>query len=204
MNNFNIINIFPTPIYFSNLERNFTKKEILFTEQTKNKVRDNDGNVTSIDNYILNNKCFSQLKKDLTLKVNDYFNKIICPLEEVKPYITQSWLNYTKKNDYHHSHEHPNSFVSGVFYFNADPDVDTITFMKKDYNSILLEIKEYNLFNSKTWWFPIQTGQLILFPSSTTHFVSSKQGENLRTSLAFNVFIKGKLGSNKSLTELIL
>ena len=116
MNNFNIINIFPTPIYFSNLERNFTKKEILFTEQTKNKVRDNDGNVTSIDNYILNNKCFSQLKKDLTLKVNDYFNKIICPLEEVKPYITQSWLNYTKKNDYHHSHEHPNSFVSGVFY----------------------------------------------------------------------------------------
>ena len=204
MNNFNIINIFPTPIYFSNLERNFTKKEILFTEQTKNKVRDNDGNVTSIDNYILNNKCFSQLKKDLTLKVNDYFNKIICPLEEVKPYITQSWLNYTKKNDYHHSHEHPNSFVSGVFYFNADPDVDTITFMKKDYNQISLEIKEYNLFNSKTWWFPIQTGQLILFPSSTTHFVSSKQGENLRTSLAFNVFIKGKLGNNKSLTELIL
>jgi hypothetical protein len=34
--------------------------------------------------------------------------------------------------------------------------------------------------------------------------VENKQGKNIRTSLSFNVFVKGKFGSNKDLTELIL
>jgi len=34
--------------------------------------------------------------------------------------------------------------------------------------------------------------------------VETKEGNNTRISLAFNVFIKGKIGNNKQLTELIL
>jgi hypothetical protein len=34
--------------------------------------------------------------------------------------------------------------------------------------------------------------------------VETKEGTNTRISLAFNVFIKGKVGNNKGLTELIL
>jgi hypothetical protein len=34
--------------------------------------------------------------------------------------------------------------------------------------------------------------------------VETKQGNNVRTSLAFNVFVEGKIGDNKDLTELIL
>ncbi len=34
--------------------------------------------------------------------------------------------------------------------------------------------------------------------------VETKQGDNTRISLAFNVFIKGTVGNNKELTELIL
>lgn len=34
--------------------------------------------------------------------------------------------------------------------------------------------------------------------------VENKQGDNTRISLAFNVFIKGTVGNNKQLTELIL
>ena len=43
-----------------------------------------------------------------------------------------------------------------------------------------------------------------MFPSETTHTVDNKQGENIRTSLAFNVFIKGTLGDKRELTELLL
>ena len=43
-----------------------------------------------------------------------------------------------------------------------------------------------------------------MFPSSLTHMVETKEGNNTRISLAFNVFIKGKIGNNKQLTELIL
>ena len=43
-----------------------------------------------------------------------------------------------------------------------------------------------------------------MFPSSTIHQVETKQGNNTRISLAFNTFYKGTLGSNGTLTELIL
>ena len=48
------------------------------------------------------------------------------------------------------------------------------------------------------------TGNIFLFPSSLTHMVETKQGENTRISLSFNVFVKGTIGNNKNLTELIL
>jgi hypothetical protein len=34
--------------------------------------------------------------------------------------------------------------------------------------------------------------------------VENKKGKNTRISLAFNVFVKGTVGNNKDLTELIL
>jgi hypothetical protein len=43
-----------------------------------------------------------------------------------------------------------------------------------------------------------------MFPSSTTHQVDTKKGNNTRVSLAFNTFYKGAVGSDTSLTELIL
>ncbi len=51
---------------------------------------------------------------------------------------------------------------------------------------------------------PQENNNLILFPSSLTHMVETKEGNNTRISLAFNVFIKGIIGDNKNLTELIL
>ena len=200
-----ITGIFPTPIYISKLNRKLNSKELLFIDKTKLDVHNNEGNTTSNDNYILNNKNFKNLKSDLDLIIKDYFNKIICPTNSITPYITQSWLNYTETNQHHHKHEHQNSLISGVFYVNSDEKFDKIKFYKKDvYQIIKPEVKEWNLWNSESWWFPVKTGDIILFPSSLTHMVETKQGDNTRISLAFNVFIKGMIGNNKGLNELKL
>ena len=196
--------IFPTPIYISKLNRELFKEELLFIDNTKLDVYKNEGNTTSIDNYILNHKAFKDLKTDLDLSVQDYFDKIICPSNNITPYITQSWLNYTEKNQYHHKHQHPNSLVSGVFYINCDEKFDKIKFYNDNYKTIKPEIKDWNIWNSQSWWFPVKTGDIILFPSSLIHMVETKEGDNTRISLAFNVFIKGAVGLNKELTELIL
>ena len=196
--------IFPTPIYMSKLDRELSKKELTFVEKSKLDHYKNDGNITSNDNYILNQKVFSSLKEDLYLRVQDYFNKVLSTTDAVTPYITQSWLNYTETNQYHHKHEHPNSFVSGVFYVNCHEQFDKIKFFRNDYQTIKPEIKDWNLYNSESWWFTVKTGDIILFPSSLTHMVETKEGDNTRISLAFNVFIKGTIGNNKNLTELIL
>jgi hypothetical protein len=144
-----IHSLFPTPVFFSSLERKLTPLETKFLNKKEKDTYNNEGNITSNDNYVLNEKPFLNLKNELDLKVKEYFDKIICPSNKVKPYITQSWLNYTKRNQYHHKHQHPNSLVSGVFYINADEKLDKIKFFKEDYQPIKLEIKEYNLFNSQ-------------------------------------------------------
>ena len=202
-----INNLFPTPIYTTKIDRPFTKQELKFVDEQKKHCDKNQGNLNTKDSYILNRKEFKNIKKFLDKCCKDYLDTIICPKNNIELYITQSWLNYTEANQYHHKHEHPNSVISGVLYFNSDIKNDKILFSHPTpYQQIRPETDEekFNLWNSKTWWFSVETGNLFMFPSSTTHQVETKQGNNTTISLAFNTFYKGSLGSNIKLTELIL
>ena len=202
-----IHSVFPIPVYMTHIDRPFTKQELKFVEDQKNHCNKNTGNINTKDSYILNKKQFKNIKKFLDKCCEDYLNKLICPKDNIKLYITQSWLNYTEENQFHHKHEHPNSVISGVLYFNSDKNNDIIKFFTSvRYEQIKPEVdkSKYNLWNSSSWYFPVETGQLVMFPSSTTHQVDVKKGTNTRISLAFNTFYKGSLGSNDSLTELIL
>jgi len=196
--------IFPQPIYLSKLERALTTEELKTIDEYKKKTYPNSGNTTSKENYVLENKTLNNLKKDLNKKIIDYFDKVVCTSNSIIPYITQSWMNYTETNQYHQQHNHSNSYVSGVFYINADKEVDKIKFFKRMFEEITLECKEFNEFNAPSWNCPIETGDIILFPSTLSHGVGTKKGTNTRVSLSFNVFIKGKIGDTFSLTELVL
>ena len=200
----NIMGIFPTPIYNSKLNRPLSEEELSFIDKTKLNVYINEGNTTSNDRNILENEVFKNLKDDLYLRVKDYFDKIISPANNVTPYITQSWLNYTETNQFHHKHQHHNSLVSGVFYINCHEEYDRINFYNDNYKAILLDVKNYNLYNAEYWWYPVKTGDIILFPSSLSHMVETKQGNNTRISLAFNVFVRGNIGNEKNLYYLKL
>jgi uncharacterized protein (TIGR02466 family) len=202
-----INNIFPTPIYTTKIDRKFTKQELKFVNEQKKHCMSNTGNINTKDNYVLNRKEFKNIKKFLDKHCKNYLNTIICPKNNINLYITQSWLNYTEANQYHHKHAHPNSIISGVFYFDSDIKNDKILFSSsKGYEQIkpIIDETKYNIWNSETWFFPVETGNLFMFPSSTNHQVETKKGTNTRISLAFNTFYKGTVGSNKALTELIL
>ena len=202
-----IHSIFPTPIYTTKIDRGFTKQELQFVKQQKKHCTNNQGNINTKDNYILNRKEFKNIKKFLDKHCKEYLETIICPKNNIELYITQSWLNYTEADQYHHKHAHPNSVVSGVLYFDSDVKKDKILFShSKGYQQItpITDKEKFNLWNSGTWFFPVETGNLFMFPSSTTHQVETKQGNNTRISLAFNTFYKGSVGSNTELTELIL
>ena len=196
-----VTGIFPVPIYQTILSREISIEEKNFfneLERTKNAY-----NYNSKNNYVLDEEPLSTLKKELFLRVEDYFQKIITPKTHVLPYITQSWVNWTKSGEEHHKHAHSNSLFSGVFYIDADEEYDRIKFFKRHtYESLSIEPHEYHLFNSESWTFKVKTGDIILFPSSLGHLVESKIGDNLRTSLSFNTFIKGTIGVDVELTEL--
>jgi len=197
--------LFPQPIYFSKLERELTQEELKTIDAYKAKTYKNEGNITSDNNYVLENKALKNLKKDLHTKVINYFNEVVCTSNSIIPYITQSWINYTETNQFHHKHSHSNSYISGVFYIDAQKEVDSIIFYKPNTNeTIELDITKYNPFNSTSCSFPVDTGNIFLFRSSLIHGVNKKKGTNTRISLSFNVFFKGTIGNNKLLTELTL
>lgn len=199
----NLYGIFPTPIYISKLNK-FTKQELNYVDKLSLNINRNVGNVSSKNSYVLNDKPFNKIKNQLLNHITKYFNEVISTSDKIVPYITQSWLNYTKEDEYHHSHAHPNSFVSGVLYINANKENDKIIFEKNKYQAIDLTKKDFNLYNSDTWFFPVHTGDLIMFPSDTQHKVEYKRGNNIRTSIAFNIYIKGTVGNSIKLTELKL
>ena len=196
--------LFPEPLYFSKLERVLTKEELKIFNEHEKKTQKNAGNRRTNDNYVLEHKALKNLKKDLNQKIINYFNEVICCGNAITPYITQSWINYTKENQFHHRHAHPNSYISGVFYIDADKKVDKISFFRSGYSTFLPFVTQFNIFNSATASYSIQGGDVLLFPSFLHHGVNTKKGTNIRTSLSFNVFFKGAFGNKKDLAELII
>tara|TARA_B100001939_G_C16817114_1_gene562650 strand:- start:72 stop:665 length:594 start_codon:yes stop_codon:yes gene_type:complete len=192
--------LFPTAVSFFQYD-GITEKETKFI--TKQKTRENTGNTTSIDTNILENKEMKKLKQFIEKSLKEYFQNIYMPKHDVETYITQSWCNYTKEGRFHHKHAHPNSFISGVFYVQADKEKDKIYFYKDGYKQIHMTSKEYNSFNSESWWFQTGTNDLIIFPSHLTHMVEKVVGKE-RISLSFNTFLKGYIGEDEELSGLHL
>ena len=205
-----ITGIFQTPIYRTKLTQDFNKKQLSFIDnnklqsQNEKKTRNKSGNITSSNKNILDEPIFKNLKQELELMLEDCFNKIWTPVTDITLYITQSWLNYTETNQYHHIHDHSNSYLSGVLYINCHETLDKIKFYSDIYAPLRPETKKWNHFNSQSWFFPIKTKEVILFPSSLSHGVDITKGYNTRISLAFNTFVKGTIGTYDAATELIL
>lgn len=196
--------LFPTPVIFAKLPRKYTDEEVAFIQKCGRSMSKNIGNTTSIDRYILNEPVMQSLKDFIQFHVNFYMSKIEAPSNPVEAYITQSWINFTQPGEYHHKHEHPNSYISGVMYINADPDKDKIHFYKNGYQRIQIPTQTFNEFNSESWWFSVGTCDLVLFPSYLTHTVEKTESSDTRISLSFNTFLKGYIGHELTLTSLHL
>lgn len=164
----------------------------------------NEGNTTSANRKILENELFDDLKNFLKDCLQQYTKEIIRPKNNVYLRITQSWLNFTKKGQYHHRHAHPNSLVSGCFYVNATAGEDKIYFYKDGYKQLSVLSDDFTMHNSDSWWLPVETGDIILFPSSLTHSVDPVKTNETRISLSFNTFPVGYLGDEERLTGLDL
>lgn len=191
--------IFPELIFhIKEPKADWTKPE--YIKQCLNlKYRKNGNNWASVDSYILNRPEFKELKNKIQNELNNiiegHYDK---NLKDLQIYITQSWLNVNDDEDSHHSHNHPNSILSGVVYLNTS-DNDNITFMNTNYNTRLitllppLEIK-----------YPVEKGDILIFDSQLRHKVDQSKRKDKRISLAFNTFFKGCIGETQAFNELKL
>ncbi len=201
--NVNIMPLFPTPLLSYEVEME-EKERLFLLGQYPDNVIVNKSNLTSKDLNILKNKELKLLEKKLLFCINDAFVRIHTPRHKCKLYITQSWLNFTSKNQYHHQHHHPNSFLSAVLYLRAT-EGDSIVFHQHAYNNTYeIYSNDYNMFNSKLWQLPVKENLLLIFPSTLPHSVPTVTHNNLRVSMSFNTFVKGQLGDPVYLDHLVL
>jgi uncharacterized protein (TIGR02466 family) len=198
----NLMNLFPTALGLFDIGRDFTEDEMSFIKNQEK--RSNMGNTTSADHYVLEKEELKDLREFVQRSVDNYFREVHAPTQETKLRVTQSWLNYTEPGQFHHKHAHPNSFISGVFYPQANKDTDKIYFYKDGWQQLKTPTTNWNHYNSDSWWMEAYTGRMFIFPSHLTHMVETVKGTDTRISLSFNTFPVGNFGDENSLTGLNL
>jgi len=198
-----IESLFATPLIITKLDRDITNIEKQFVKDSASSTRSNITNSITTSHNVLDNDELKNIRRYIQANIQEYKEKILSPVHENSLYITESWINYTNKNQSHHRHSHDNSLISGVFYLNTVKD-DAITFYKRKSGLTLsFDVKTSNNFNSMSYRLPVTDNMLILFPSDLEHEVDANIEDKTRISLSFNVFVKGLL-SDVGTTKLII
>jgi len=203
--NYSIDGIFATPIYKAKLENIPLSFQHLVQKYLNGGMMKNYGNYVSTDTQVLDQPEAKEIKKFIQFHLENFYKTVFGDTStKTKKVITQSWLNMNRKNEYHHEHTHQNSIVSGVFYINTSKE-DVIKFIDFKYDQINVYDTDAKPtpFNSIETPFKVSTGDLLLFPASTYHSVPIiREDNNIRISLAFNTWIRGKIGEENKMTQL--
>lgn len=201
---YKIVPLFSTPLY--------VKQGVLIDETTKDFFKNqefermvSDNGDYGVDKYILNNPECASLKDKINDEIIKYAYRELRAHDSIEFYITNSWVVRHKSGDWAQQHIHTNCILSGVYYFDVTGEKDCGEFtLLRDLSvsgifphSCDVDVIDYNLFNSKIWSMIPKNGDVYMFPSSTIHSVSKNETDNDRHSLAFNVHIKGRLGTKE-------
>ena len=203
--NYNIIHIQPIPVCIPEGKYKIDAKTLKFINELEFISRGEGHGARSANSYILECKELSGLKKFIEKHIDYYAHEFFKVSRKHQFYITQSWVNFNRKGEKHHGHHHSNSLISGVFYVAGDDCPIHFSNAKQHIfgSAFDVETVESNLYNAKGWRIPNENFKLILFPSYVQHFVEPNEHDTLRISLSMNTFIKGSMGTEERLTEVI-
>ena len=196
-----LLQIFPTPVLIIKYEHSI-EEEFKFIEKLRYIEQKANGNFKSDDTYLLKHQELSEIKGFFLQSLNKFTQNILQTKQKLV--VTQCWTNRNPRHSKHHEHVHPNSIISGVFYFRQSKTLPPIQFSKSIQDGIKLSPEKYSNVNAETFLLPMVDGELVLFPSSLRHSVPINIGNEERYSMSFNTFCIDELGSKESLTHLNL
>ena len=137
-------------------------------------------------------KKYKNLNKEIN-KAVDATLKDILMLKNINYRIFSSWLTKVEPKTSSNSHNHANSWLSGVYYPKGDPGF-SIRFFYDNTHPFYTPPTKYNIYNSTTWTISPEDNHLILFFSQLRHKIMLNQATKDRFSLAFNILPKGQFG----------
>ena len=186
--------LFPTPVLVFNLNRKFTQDEHDVFLDNASSVTNSSFNHMSTNRNVLDDNRMSEIKLFVQQSIDKYKSNIMKIKTKSELYVTESWTVYLNNGQSVHSHNHANSIVSGVLYYNDAK----ISFVNDKRPFLWFDESEFNEFNSNEHIMNLSQGDLILFPSSLVHFVKPIEQEKTRMSLSFNTFVKGTISEVKT------
>lgn len=204
ISNYEVQPLFAEPFMRADIGHAISEEQVAFIKNLK-MVRNRD-NLISEDLYIFEAPELASIKEAVQEALDIYADKVMGLNQRL--YITQSWSLLNHTNVGMHGHSHSNSIVSGSLYYCDMPTpVASMIFDKhRTYQQLELSPQQdkRNLFNTTLNIVTPKKNEIILFSSSLQHFVESNTASQPRHSIAFNSFIKGKLGNYRDVSELTL
>ena len=196
--------LFAEPYFRASIAGSITPAQIAFIKGLK-MVR-NMENEISENLYIFEEPELRSIKEAVQEVLDIYAREVMCISQKL--YVTQSWSLICNPNVGMHGHSHSNSILSGSLYYCELPNPPSSMVFTRHvtYEQIDLgpDPARRNIYNSPINRITPRRDEIILFSSRLTHMVEPNMTPEKRHSIAFNTFVKGKLGDYRSVTELVL
>ncbi|MDP8993776.1 MAG: TIGR02466 family protein [Pseudomonadota bacterium] len=196
--------LFAEPYFRTNIGAAITEKQVAFIKNLK--MVPNQINLISENLYIFEEPALRSIKEAVQEALDVYAREVMGVPQKL--YVTQSWSLVNPPGVGMHGHSHSNSLISGSLYYCDLPEPPSRMIFERHNSYQQLELspaaEKNNLYNTMRNVVEPKKGELILFSSSLSHFVEPNQASEPRHSIAFNTFIRGKLGSYRDVSELVL
>lgn len=196
--------LFATPYFRASVGHAISDEQVEFIKNLK--MIKNRTNYISENLYIFNEPELKSVADVIQEALDTYAEKVMGIPQKL--YVTQSWSLINETNVGMHAHAHSNSLVSGSLYYDDLPEPGSrLIFDRHDsYQRLQLlpEAGKANLYNTPTNLIAPKSKEVLLFPSDVNHAVEPNHSNAPRHAIAFNCFIKGKLGDFRDVTELYL
>lgn len=101
--------------------------------------------------------------------------------------VTGCWANVNPPGGYHPTHNHPNNFLSGVYYVAAPETGTDIVFQDPRPTSIMPWTGKVGRATANAATQQARPGRMVLFPSWLRHHVPTNESATDRISIAFNL-----------------
>jgi uncharacterized protein (TIGR02466 family) len=202
--NYDIQPLFATPYLRADVGHAISSEQIEFINNLK-MVKNRD-NYISENLYIFEEPILKSIADVVQEVLDTYASKVLGIPQKI--YVTQSWSLMNQSNVGMHSHAHSNSLVSGSLYYTDLPEpVSRVIFDRHVmYQRLELapDVDKANLYNTPTNVITPKSKEVLLFPSDINHAIEPNDSTEPRRAIAFNCFIKGKLGNYRDVSELYL